>query len=43
MGGAIVTHITVLLQFQQWEDNQKFDASFSFGSNGTKLAAMVEQ
>lgn len=26
MGGAIVTHIMILLQFQQWEDNQKFDA-----------------
>ncbi|KAJ6642850.1 hypothetical protein Bhyg_07806 [Pseudolycoriella hygida] len=34
MGAAIVTHMMILLQFQQWEDSQKLLAS----ENGTVLA-----
>lgn len=35
MAAAIVTHMLVLLQFQQWEDNQNLLQDEVVESNGT--------
>lgn len=35
MSAAIVTHMVILLQFQQWEDSQKLDIDYNAPSNVT--------
>lgn len=39
MGAAIVTHMMILLQFQQWEDSQKL---LGTKNNSTALANITE-